>query len=143
MCPVFVSLETGYTLLLLPTAILQNTACSKSKVTCLPGSLDSSEVLRWSAWDPMHLNRASSWHCEWSPPAWAGHLWGAQILGAVLLCIPHTMPQTGLQPVKEGRASSSLMRTAEVQGPAPPCAGPGASHTEHVFTVKTESDLYR
>lgn len=127
MCTVFVFLETGYTLLLLPPCTLQKTACSKPKVT-----LHSSEELGWSPWDSdapdqgqflglWTFTSSMGWPLAWCP--------GSEGNAALH---PHTVLQTGSQPVEAGWGSSSLTCTAEVQGPAPPTvyAELGSSHAE-------------
>lgn len=97
LCRVFVFLEIGYTLLLLPTSIPQNTDCSKPKVTHLFGSLHNSEKPGWSPWDSNALDWVSCRHCEHSTPARAGHLCSTQILRAMMLCTPILGPKQSVK----------------------------------------------
>lgn len=81
-----------------------------------------------------------------SLPAWEFvHLSGAQILRAMPLCT--LKPLTHTDAVSEGAAAEdgSLMCQSRVQGSPSPTPMPGqeSQSKRHVFTIKTEADLYK
>lgn len=141
LCQVFVFLEVGYTLLLLPTSIPQNTDCSKPKVTHLFGSLHSSEKPRWSPWDSNALDWVSCRHCGHSTAAPADHLCSTQIWRAMLLCTPILCPEQACSQCRWAMGSSSVMATCTGAGPSPFCLGQARIPQSYVFTIDKEDDL--
>lgn len=136
----FVFLETGYTLLLLPTGIPQILSVPRQR---LPTFLVPYTALRSQGGilgTPMNLIRVRGWCCELSPSAWASHVCGIQIPRTMT---PYCAPNRFSARWRWEAAALWWWLQRSRRWPLLWYVGPASSHAEACVTVNTENDLYK